>query len=123
MCVREGKMCSHEKEKQSVGRKQPPLCPALARGGEPFGQEQVQPQVWPSMTHLEFAQFGWVTGGERKRQQASVPLLDQSPPAASSLHGSTSPSSPPTPTLCSLSLKFTKPKMHSIPLNTKQIHN
>lgn len=90
---------------------------------EPLGQERVQPQVWPSMTPLEFAQFGWVTGGERKRQQASVPLLDHSPPAASSLHGSTGPSSPPTPTLCSLSLKFTKPKMHSIPLNTKQIHN
>ncbi|CAI9165103.1 unnamed protein product [Rangifer tarandus platyrhynchus] len=80
-------MHSHE-EKQSMGQKHPSLRPALARAGQPSGPEQRQPSVWPLMPHLEFAQFGWVTGGERKRQQGSVPLLDQSPPAASSSHSS-----------------------------------
>lgn len=44
MCVREGKTSSHKKEKQSVGRKQPPLRPAPARGGEPLGQSGCSPR-------------------------------------------------------------------------------
>lgn len=70
------------------------------------------------MTHLETSHFGLVTGGERKRRAA--PLLAPSPPAShlDGLH-------PVLPLIqpCSLSRKFMKTKMHSIPLKTKQINN
>ena len=101
-----------------MGQKHPSLRPALARVGKPSGQEQ----VWPLMPHLEFAQLGWVTGGERNRQQVSVPLLDQSPPAASSSHGSNPVLALFPPRCCVLSPS--KPdacRAHTLPTST-QMH-
>lgn len=56
--------------------------------GRRLGARWYGPKMWHSMTHLEFSQFGLVTGGERKRQKVPVPLLDLSPPPASNLGGS-----------------------------------